>query len=66
MNGASDPTAFESEFWSRHPVDAEARAFADEYKMNYPVLQMTPEVESAWGPSAYTAAHQRGNCETYW
>jgi len=29
VNGASDPTAFESEFWSRHPVDAEARAFAD-------------------------------------
>jgi transcription antitermination protein NusB len=29
VNGASDPTAFEGEFWSRHPVDAEARAFAD-------------------------------------
>jgi transcription antitermination protein NusB len=29
VNGASDPSAFEGEFWSRHPVDAEARAFAD-------------------------------------
>ena len=28
----------------------ELRAFMGEYKMNYPVLQMTPEVESAWGP----------------
>jgi thiol-disulfide isomerase/thioredoxin len=26
------------------------KAFMGEYKMNYPVLQMTPEVESAWGP----------------
>lgn len=26
------------------------KAFMNEYKMNYPVLQMTPEVESAWGP----------------
>jgi len=26
------------------------QAFMKEYKMNYPVLQMTPEVESAWGP----------------
>ena len=24
------------------------QAFMKEYKMNYPVLQMTPEVESAW------------------
>ncbi|HUF93270.1 MAG TPA: transcription antitermination factor NusB [Candidatus Limnocylindria bacterium] len=29
VNGARDPAAFEGEFWSRHPVDAEARAFAD-------------------------------------
>jgi thiol-disulfide isomerase/thioredoxin len=29
---------------------AQLRAFMNEYKMNYPVLQMTPEVESAWGP----------------
>ena len=29
VSGASDPTPFEDEFWSRHPVDAEARAFAD-------------------------------------
>ena len=29
VSGASDPSAFEGEFWSRHPVDAEARAFAD-------------------------------------
>ena len=26
------------------------QAFMKEYKMNYPVLQMTPEVETAWGP----------------
>jgi peroxiredoxin len=26
------------------------KAFMAEYKMNYPVLQMTPDVESAWGP----------------
>jgi thiol-disulfide isomerase/thioredoxin len=26
------------------------KAFMGEYKMNYPVLQMTPEVETAWGP----------------
>ena len=26
------------------------QAFMKEYKMNYPVLQMTPDVESAWGP----------------
>ena len=28
----------------------ELQAFMKEYKMNYPVLQMTPEVETAWGP----------------
>ena len=26
------------------------QAFMKEFKMNYPVLQMTPDVESAWGP----------------
>jgi peroxiredoxin len=26
------------------------QAFMKEYRMNYPVLQMTPDVESAWGP----------------
>ena len=26
------------------------QAFMKEYKMNYPVLQMTPDVETAWGP----------------
>ena len=26
------------------------QSFMQEFKMNYPVLQMTPEVESAWGP----------------
>jgi peroxiredoxin len=26
------------------------QAFMQEFKMNYPVLQMTPDVESAWGP----------------
>ena len=26
------------------------KAFMSEYKMNYPVLQMTSEVEAAWGP----------------
>jgi len=26
------------------------QAFMKEYKMNYPVVQMTPDVESAWGP----------------
>ena len=29
VNGASDPTDFEGDFWARHPVDAEARAFAE-------------------------------------
>jgi N utilization substance protein B len=28
QNGAGDPTPFEDDFWSRHPVDDEARAFA--------------------------------------
>ena len=28
----------------------ELKSFMAEYKMNYPVLQMTPDVESAWGP----------------
>ena len=26
------------------------QSFMQEFKMNYPVLQMTPEVETAWGP----------------
>jgi thiol-disulfide isomerase/thioredoxin len=26
------------------------QSFMQEFKMNYPVLQMTPEIESAWGP----------------
>ena len=26
------------------------QSFMQEFKMNYPVLQMTPDVESAWGP----------------
>jgi len=26
------------------------QAFMKEYKMNYPVVQMTPDVETAWGP----------------
>jgi N utilization substance protein B len=28
QTGAVDPTPFEEEFWARHPVDADARAFA--------------------------------------
>jgi len=28
QTGADDPTPFEDEFWDRHPVDGEARAFA--------------------------------------
>jgi N utilization substance protein B len=28
QTGAADPTPFEEEFWARHPVDADARAFA--------------------------------------
>jgi thiol-disulfide isomerase/thioredoxin len=28
----------------------ELQAFMKEYRMNYPVVQMTPEVEAAWGP----------------
>lgn len=29
QNGAADPGPFEADFWARHPVDPEARAFAD-------------------------------------
>lgn len=29
LNGADDPEPYESEFWSRHPVDAETHDFAD-------------------------------------
>jgi N utilization substance protein B len=29
LNGADDPAPAEDEFWARHPVDDEARAFAD-------------------------------------
>lgn len=29
---------------------AQLQAFMKEYNMNYPVLQMRPEVEDAWGP----------------
>lgn len=29
LNGAGDPTPYEAEFWERHPVDRETRAFAD-------------------------------------
>ena len=29
QNGATDPGPFEADFWARHPVDDEARAFAD-------------------------------------
>jgi len=28
QTGATDPTPFETDFWKRHPVDEEARAFA--------------------------------------
>jgi len=28
QTGATDPAPFETDFWGRHPVDAEARAFA--------------------------------------
>jgi N utilization substance protein B len=28
QNGASDPGPFEADFWTRHPVDEEAREFA--------------------------------------
>jgi len=28
QTGAADPAPFESDFWNRHPVDEEARAFA--------------------------------------
>jgi N utilization substance protein B len=28
QTGAKDPAPFETDFWDRHPVDAEARAFA--------------------------------------
>jgi N utilization substance protein B len=30
QTGAGDPAPFEEDFWSRHPVDADARAFATE------------------------------------
>ena len=29
LNSGDDPAPYEDEFWSRHPVDAGARAFAD-------------------------------------
>jgi len=29
LNGDDDPTPHEREFWARHPVDANTRAFAD-------------------------------------
>jgi len=29
LNGDDDPTPSAEEFWARHPVDSEARAFAD-------------------------------------
>ena len=29
LNGDDDPTPSAAEFWARHPVDAEARAFSD-------------------------------------
>ena len=29
QNGATDPRPFEADFWARHPVDDEARTFAD-------------------------------------
>ena len=29
LNGDDDPTPHEQEFWARHPVDANTRAFAD-------------------------------------
>src|SRR5919108_3833737 len=29
QNGATDPGPFEADFWARHPVDADARTFAD-------------------------------------
>ena len=29
LHDAPDPSPYEAEFWSRHPVDDEARAFAD-------------------------------------
>jgi N utilization substance protein B len=29
VNAAADPAPHEEEFWARHPVDAETRAFAD-------------------------------------
>jgi N utilization substance protein B len=28
QHGETDPTAYETEFWSRHPVDEQTRAFA--------------------------------------
>jgi N utilization substance protein B len=28
LHGETDPTAHEADFWARHPVDAETRAFA--------------------------------------
>jgi transcription antitermination factor NusB len=30
LRGEQNPAALEAEFWARHPVDAEARAFAEE------------------------------------
>jgi N utilization substance protein B len=29
QTGAQDPTPFEDDFWTRHPVDGDARAFAE-------------------------------------
>lgn len=29
LHGAADPTSHEAEFWLRHPVDADTRAFAE-------------------------------------
>jgi N utilization substance protein B len=42
LNSGDDPAPYETEFWSRHPVDAAARAFADELvrgtKQNQPKI----------------------------
>jgi N utilization substance protein B len=42
LSNAIDPTPYEDEFWARHPVDDEARSFADDIvrgtKMNQPKI----------------------------
>jgi transcription antitermination protein NusB len=53
LNGAADVMPYEEEFWSRHPVDAEARDFADGLvrgtKQNQPKIdQLIAQVTEHW------------------